>query len=37
MHYGYATGGDPEKFRSLVEPAAAVRVLEPVLDVRFGS
>jgi L-ascorbate metabolism protein UlaG (beta-lactamase superfamily) len=37
MHYGYPTGGYPEKFRLLVEPAAEVRVLEPVLDVRFGS
>lgn len=27
MHYGYATGGDPEKFASLVGPDAAVVIL----------
>ena len=27
MHYGYATGGDPEKFASLVGPDATVVVL----------
>ena len=27
MHYGYATGGDPEKFASLVGSDAAVAVL----------
>ena len=27
MHYGYATGGDPEKFASLVGPDATVIVL----------
>jgi len=27
MHYGYATGGDPDKFASLVGPDATVVVL----------
>ncbi len=34
MHYGYATGGDPERFRSLVGAAADVHILDPVLKVR---
>lgn len=35
MHYGYATGGDPEKFRSLVQAGIRVEVLEPVLKVKY--
>ncbi|MBI4200223.1 MAG: MBL fold metallo-hydrolase [Chloroflexi bacterium] len=35
MHYGYATGGDPNKFRQLVGKAVKVEVLEPVLKVRY--
>lgn len=34
MHYGYATGGDPNKFKSLVK-GARVEILDPVLNVRF--
>ena len=37
MHYGYATGGDPERFSSLVGDAAQVHILEPVLAVRMGG
>lgn len=37
MHYGYATGGDPEKCKALVGSAAEVHILEPVLDVRYGG
>jgi len=37
MHYGYATGGDPERFKALVGNAAEVHVLEPVLKVRMGG
>jgi L-ascorbate metabolism protein UlaG (beta-lactamase superfamily) len=36
MHYGYATGGDPERFRSLVGDAAIVEVIDPVLDVKYA-
>ncbi|MBI2871791.1 MAG: MBL fold metallo-hydrolase [Chloroflexi bacterium] len=36
MHYGYATGGDPEKFRTLVGNAAQVHVLEPVFKIKAG-
>jgi L-ascorbate metabolism protein UlaG (beta-lactamase superfamily) len=27
MHYGYATGGDPQQFASLVTSAATVLIL----------
>ncbi|MBI2165924.1 MAG: MBL fold metallo-hydrolase [Chloroflexi bacterium] len=37
MHYGYATGGDPEKFKSLVGPGVTVQVLEPVLNIKWGG
>ena len=33
-HYGYATGGDPHKFKKLVGNAATVHILDPVFDVR---
>jgi L-ascorbate metabolism protein UlaG (beta-lactamase superfamily) len=36
MHYGYATGGDPEKFRAAVAKGIQVVILEPVLKVRAG-
>ncbi len=37
MHYGYATGGDPEKFKALVGGSARVEVLEPVIKVKAGE
>ena len=37
IHYGYATGGDPEQCKALVGSAAEVHILEPVLKVRVGS
>ena len=37
MHYGYATGGDPEQCKALVGSAAQVHILEPVLNVRLGG
>jgi L-ascorbate metabolism protein UlaG (beta-lactamase superfamily) len=37
MHYGYATGGDPQKFRDLVGGAATVHILDPVLEVKWGQ
>ena len=36
MHYGYATGGDPVKFKALVASSVQAHILEPVLDVRLG-
>ena len=37
MHYGYATGGDPEKFKAMVGDSARVEVLEPVIKVQAGQ
>ena len=37
MHYGYATGGDPNRFKELVGDAAKVHILDPVLNVRYGQ
>ena len=37
IHYGYATGGDPEQCKALVGSAAEVHILEPVLKVRLGG
>jgi len=37
MHYGYATGGDPEKFKALLAAGVKTHILEPVLDARLGS
>lgn len=37
MHYGYATAGDPQKFKELVDGAADVYILDPVLNVRLGG
>ncbi len=37
MHYGYATAGDPERFKELVGNASQVHITEPVLNVRYGS
>ncbi len=36
MHYGYATGGDPRRFKQLVGANAEVHILDPVLNVRAG-
>ena len=37
MHYGYATAGDPAHFQTLIGGAAEVRILDPVLQVRYGG
>ncbi len=37
MHYGYATGGDPEKFRALLPVGMEVHILDPLLKVRYGG
>ena len=37
MHYGYATGGDPEKFKAMVGDSARVEILEPVIKARAGQ
>ncbi len=37
IHYGYATGGDPEKFSGLLGSGLGVHILEPVLNVRYGG
>ena len=34
MHYGYATGGDPNKFKESIGDAATVHILDPVFDVK---
>ncbi|MBI4232903.1 MAG: MBL fold metallo-hydrolase [Chloroflexi bacterium] len=36
IHYGYATAGDPEKFKAQVGPNVKVEILEPVLKVKYG-
>ena len=37
MHYGFATGGDPNKFKQLVGSAARVEIVDPVLPGRMGG
>lgn len=37
MHYGFATGGDPNKFKQLVGSVAKVEVVDPVLSARAGG
>ena len=34
MHYGYATAGDPNKFKASIGDAATVHILNPVFDVK---
>ena len=36
MHYGYATGGDPKRFQSLVGDAAQVHITDPLLKIKVG-
>ena len=36
MHYGYATGGDPKRFQSLVGGAAKVHIVDPLLKIKVG-
>lgn len=36
MHYGFATGGDPNKFKDLVGDAARVEILDALLPGRAG-
>ena len=36
MHYGFATGGDPNRFKELVGSTARVEILDPVLSARAG-
>lgn len=35
IHYGYATGGDPNKFKALVGSGIRVEILDPVLDIKY--
>ncbi len=37
MHYGYATGGDPEKFRALVGSGVQVHILEQAMKASYGG
>ena len=34
MHYGYATAGDPNRFKTSIGDAATVHILDPVFDVK---
>ena len=36
VHYGFATGGDPEKFKSLINSGINVEILEPLNPMKAG-
>tara|TARA_B110001454_G_scaffold177532_1_gene170059 strand:- start:1390 stop:2079 length:690 start_codon:yes stop_codon:yes gene_type:complete len=36
VHYGFATGGDPEKFKSLISSGINVEILEPLNPMKAG-
>lgn len=35
MHYSYATGGDPEKFKALLGAGVEFQLLEALLKARY--